>query len=105
MIGNDRFDRIAQEGSAMMRAGRRPILLSFLLLLFAVCPAWADDSEQREFSIFIDGKDAGISRMTIAQKDDGTSYMSATLDVKFRHLLVVDYTLKIETQEWWKDGR
>ena len=27
------------------------------------------------------------------------------MDVKFRHLLVVDYVLKIETQEWWKDGR
>ena len=31
--------------------------------------------------------------------------MSATLDVKFRHLVVIDYVIKIDTKEWWKDGR
>src|SRR5438105_2419112 len=87
------------------RAGCRSILCILLLLHFAVYPVWADDSEHREFSIFIDGKDAGTSRMTIVQKDDGTAYVSAMLDVKFRHLVFVDYTLKIESQEWWKDGR
>ena len=88
----------------MTRAGRRSGLL--LLALFAsVAPARADDTEQREFSIFVDGKEAGSSRMTIIQKNDGVTYVSGSLDVKFRHLLVVDYVLKIEAQEWWKDGR
>ena len=87
-----------------MRAGCR---LAFLCLaLFApACRVWADDTEYRDFSIFVDGKDAGSSRMTLIQKDDGTSYMNATLDVKFRHLLVIDYVIKVETQEWWKAGR
>ena len=89
----------------MARAGCRFIFLSLLLMVFAVRPAWADDSEHRDFSFFIDGKDACTSRMTIVQKDDGTAYMSATLDVKFRHLVFVDYTLKIESQEWWKNGQ
>ena len=76
-----------------------------LLTLFASSlPAFADDTEHRDFSIYIDGKDAGVSRMTIVQKDDGTTYMSGSVDVKFRHLLI-DYTLKIQAQEWWKDGK
>ena len=80
-------------------------VLASLSLLTLVTIAAADDTETREFSVFIDGKQAGTSRMTLIQKDDGTTYMAATLDVKFRHLVVVDYTLKFETKEWWKDGR
>src|SRR5437868_4891429 len=80
--------------------------LAGVLALFTTAPvALADDTEHRDFSVFIDGKQAGTSRMTLVQKDDGTTYMSATLDVKFRHLVVVDYTIKFETKEWWKDGR
>jgi hypothetical protein len=74
--------------------------------LFALAvAARGDDTEERVFSVFIDGKDAGMSRMTLVQKDDGTTYMSAKLDVKFRHLLIAEYVLKVETQEIWKDGR
>jgi hypothetical protein len=80
-------------------------LASFVGLAGPASRARADDTEQREFSIFVDGKEAGSSRMTLIQKDDGTTYMSATLDVKFRHLVVVEYVIKAETQEWWKDGR
>ncbi len=83
----------------------RSVLICLFCLICAAGPLWADDSEEREFSVFVDGKEAGTSRMTIIQKDDGTSYMSATVDVKFRHLLVVDYTVKAETQEWWKSGQ
>jgi hypothetical protein len=43
--------------------------------------------------------------MTLVQKDDGSTYMSANLDVKFRHLLIAEYTIKVDTKEWWKDGR
>jgi Family of unknown function (DUF6134) len=84
----------------MMRAG----CVLVCLALFAPVTR-ADDTEVREFSIFVDGKDAGTSRMTLIQKDDGSTYMSATVDVKFRHLLISEYTIKVKTQEWWKDGR
>jgi Family of unknown function (DUF6134) len=83
----------------------RSLLLCMVCLACAVGPAWADDSEDREFSIFIDGKDAGKSHMSIVQKDDGTCYMTANLEVKFKHLVVVDYTIKADTQEWWKNGQ
>jgi len=82
----------------------RPLTLVALILVCAACPARADDTEQRDFSVFVDGKESGSSRITIVQKDDGTTYMSATLDVKFRQL-IAEYTFKLETQEWWKNGR
>jgi hypothetical protein len=88
----------------MIRAGCRLALVCFALFAGS-SRSWADDTETREFSIFVDGKEAGISRMTLVQKDDGSTYMNATLDVKFRHLLVMDYAIKIEAQEWWKDGK
>jgi Family of unknown function (DUF6134) len=88
----------------MLRAGCRSVLIC-LALLAPLGFVRADDTEVREFSIFVDGKEAGSSRMTIVQKDDGTSYMSATFEVKFRHLLIIDYAISLKTQEWWKKGR
>jgi Domain of unknown function (DUF6134) len=76
-----------------------------LALLAPVSFLHADDTEHREFSIDIDGKPAGVSRITIVQKDDGTAYMTGSFDVKFRHLVIAEYTLKVEAQEWWKDGK
>ncbi|MSQ97251.1 MAG: hypothetical protein EXR98_22230 [Gemmataceae bacterium] len=88
-----------------MLAPRNLVHLAGLLALFALpCLARADDTETREFSVFVDGKEAGMSRMTILQKDDGTTYVAAAVEVKFRHL-ILDYSLKLETQEWWKAGR
>lgn len=91
----------------MTRTGssKHLVYLAGLLALFASPDALrADDTETRTYSVFIDGKDSGISRMTIVQKDDGTAYVSASVDVKFRHL-ILDYAIKVETQEWWKNGR
>ncbi|MSU78375.1 MAG: hypothetical protein EXS16_09795 [Gemmataceae bacterium] len=84
------------------RMGR--CVLATILFFLTTPPARADDTEQRDFSVFVDGKEAGTSRMLLVQKNDGTSYMSATLDVKFRQV-IIDFTLKVETQEWWKQGR
>jgi hypothetical protein len=81
------------------------LFVSAFSLLLPVAPVRADDTEQREYSVFIDGKDAGVSRLTIVQKDDGTSHMSGSLNVKFRHLLISEYVIKAETQETWKNGR
>jgi hypothetical protein len=82
----------------------RPFILLALSLFCLASPVFADDTEQRDFSIFVDGKESGSSRMTIVQKEDGTTYMSAALDVKFRQL-IAEYNFKLETQEWWKNGR
>ncbi|MBI1829973.1 MAG: hypothetical protein HYR84_00820 [Planctomycetes bacterium] len=92
----------------MTRAGCRGIAAYLACLLALAAPSaqtLAEHTEQRDFSIFVDGKEAGSSRMVIVQKDDGTTYMSAHVEVKFKHLVVIDYALKLDTQEWWKDGR
>ena len=92
----------------MVRAKRRSrflYILTLLALLAPVATVRADSEEVREYTVIVDGKGAGISHMKLRQTDDGTTYMTGTVDVKFRHLLVVDYVLKIETQEWWKDGK
>jgi hypothetical protein len=92
----------------MVQAGCRLLLFSFISFGFLLFPcsyrALAKTVEHREFTIFVDGKDAGTSKMTIVQEDNGTHFMSASLAVKFRSLLS-DYTLKIEAKEWWKDDR
>lgn len=88
----------------LLRIGCRSFLIFVAALACAVSPLRADDTEVRDFSIFIDGKESGTSRMTLVQKDDGTSYVSASLNVKFRQL-IAEFTLKIDTQEWWKDGK
>ena len=88
-----------------MMTHRSRFLLGAFSLVLLVRPVRADDTEYRDFSVFIDGKEGGVSRITIVQKDDGSTYMSGTLDVKFRHLLFAEYVIKVETQEWWKDGR
>ena len=92
---------LCQESPMLSRAGWLALFLSFSL----PSAVRADDVEEREFSVLIDGKDAGLSRMKLIQKDDGVTYMSGNVDIKFKHLFVVDYILKIDTQEWWKDGK
>ncbi|MBI2804966.1 MAG: hypothetical protein HYX68_08295 [Planctomycetes bacterium] len=77
---------------------------ALLALLAAPAISRADDTELREYSVVVNGKPAGVSRMTIVQKNDGTTYMSGSADVKFR-VLLGDYIVKIDTQEWWKQGR
>jgi hypothetical protein len=90
-----------------MRAGCRFVslwLISAMAFFSPAFPLYATDTEHREYSVRVDGKDAGLSRITIVQKDDGSTYVTGSVDVKFRHLLS-DFTLKVESQEWWKDGR
>jgi hypothetical protein len=108
MEGYASVDRKSFRRDTMPRADRRMQLVHVLMLVALLAPvavARADDEETREFQVIVDGKDAGLSRMKLVQTDDGTTYMTGSVDVKFRHLLVVDYVLKIETQEWWKNGK
>lgn len=75
-------------------------------LLAAAClagAARATDTEQREFTIFVDGKEAGQSSMKLVQQDDGSTYLSATVKVQFR--AIIKYNLTVQAQEWWKGGR
>ena len=74
------------------------------LVTVSLGTARAAEREQREFSIFIDGKEAGQSTMEITKQDDGLHYMTARVSVKTRQLLL-DYSLGIDVAEWWRDGK
>lgn len=78
--------------------------------LFLAALGWAPsrvlaiDVEQREYAIFVDGKEAGQSRMTITVQDDGTTVMQGSVNVKVPKV-VFTYELNVEATEWWKEGR
>ena len=86
----------------MTRRAARLLCLAALACLAG--PARATDTEHREFSIFIDGKDAGMSRMTLIQEDDGTTYVSASGTVELQRLFA-RFKYTVDSQEWWKGGR
>jgi hypothetical protein len=88
---------------ALARFARNGILALIALLSIAGA-AWATDTEHRDYAVFVNGKQAGSSRITMVVQDDGSTYMAGSLDVKVNQLLF-KYTLKLETQEWWKDGK
>jgi hypothetical protein len=62
-------------------------LVSFLLLSLSSAASRADDVEHRDFSILVDGKDAGHSRITITVQNDGTTVVTASAKVKINLLL------------------
>ena len=86
------------------RTGRFLLGLLALVLASSAGAALATDTEHRDYAVFVNGKQAGSSRITMVVQDDGSTYMAASLDVKINQILV-KYTLKLDTQEWWKDGK
>lgn len=79
-------------------------LLAIVVLVGLAGPIRASHTETRQFSILVDGKEAGQSQITIVEQDDGSAYMTASARVQLNGL-VVNYDLTIECQEWWKDGK
>lgn len=90
--------------------GRRGSSIAVCLFAFLLCRDLAEaqskvkDTEQRDYSIFVDGKEAGQSRMTLNVMDDDTTVMTGNVKVAIRKL-VFTYSLRIDTTEWWKGGR
>src|SRR5438477_4220584 len=82
----------------------RCLIISAGILFSLLSPVWASHTEQRQYSVLVDGKDAGHSVLTIVEQDDGSAYVTASAKVDVRHL-VAGYTFAIEGQEWWKDGK
>ncbi len=86
-------------------SGRSVALFSlFLLFAYSAATAWAGDTEQREFTILVDGKDSGQSQISITVENDGTTVVTANAQVKTTHLLI-QTLFKIESTEWWKQDR
>src|SRR6266581_4694813 len=82
----------------------RCLFISACVLFSPLSPVWASHTEQRHFSVLVDGKEAGHSLLTIVEQEDGSAYVTASAKVDVRHL-VAGYTFTIEGQEWWKDGK
>jgi hypothetical protein len=73
-------------------------------LVTPLAQAAAASSEVRDFTILVDGKQAGTSRMTIQQREDGLIVMTARVDVRVRRVIVT-YNYTYSGTEVWKDGR
>lgn len=88
----------------MARSAPCKLVLSLILAWVCTARASAADTEHRDFSILVDGKEAGLSRLVITVQDDGATVVSATAQIRFTKLLF-NYTLTIESMEWWKEGK
>jgi hypothetical protein len=89
-------------------AGKGPrwrwgLLLAGGLVLSTAAAARADDTEQRDFAIQVDGKPAGESHMTMQRRDDGSEVLSVQGSVRVRFILSYTYTL--HESETWQNGR
>lgn len=69
-------------------------------------PAHADDTEYRDYVIFVDGRESGQSRITMIEKADGSTSVTAVAKVRVKLAgLFTAYSYEVETQEQWKAGR
>ena len=82
----------------------RALILSVSSLLCLWSPAWAGSVEHREYSVTVNGKDAGHSTLVITQQDDGRTHVKGNVSVKFQKVLL-PYTFQADLQEWWQGGR
>jgi hypothetical protein len=65
----------------------------------------AADTETRDFSVHIDGKESGLYRMTIERRDDGTVSMAAQASIQVKKLGITVYRYTYAGTEVWKDGK
>src|ERR1022692_3911684 len=97
-----------QKDVAMIRARRclGPLFLATAIVAaWDVCPVWADTTEYRDFEIRVDGKPAGKSRLTIVDKDDGTTRVDAAAKVDLKLLGLTVYSYNVTSSETWKAGQ
>jgi hypothetical protein len=67
-------------------------------------PSHAADTDTRDFAIYVDGKRAGESHVTVESKDGGVTVVSTTAEVTINRLLV-HYSYSYNGTESWKDGK
>jgi Family of unknown function (DUF6134) len=92
-----------------MRCARCRVALACLIAVAGVIvyagPARADDTEHRDYRILVDGKEAGQSRITMVEKTDGTTYVTASGQVNVRFFGFTAFSYKVQSQETWKGGQ
>ena len=80
---------------------------AFILLtgiLASNSPLTAAEREQREYVVYVNGKEAGQTTMDINVRDDGLTQVGIRARVKFQQFFV-PYALTIEGTESWRDGK
>ena len=84
----------------------RPMVCCFAVvaLLATHSISEAQHKETRVFQIQINGREAGSSTIDI-REENGTTYMKGNVDVKFKPILAPAYNLRMDTEEWWQEGR
>ena len=93
-----------------MRCARARLVPVYLAAVACVvgqaCPVCADDTEHRDYVIFVDGKEAGQSRITMIEKTDGTTHVTATAKVRVKVVgLFTAFSYDVDSQETWKAGQ
>jgi hypothetical protein len=78
------------------------ILVAFLASSVQLLPA--GEREQREYSVFIDGREAGLTTIDIDAQDNGQTVVTTHASIKV-HRLITLYSLTFDTSESWRDGR
>jgi hypothetical protein len=59
--------------------------------------------EYRDYAISVDGRDSGLSQITITTQDNGMIVMAAKASVTVNKV-IVKVTYDVQATEWWKDG-
>ena len=85
-------------------AGRR-IILSFSVLAFSALALRAGDIEVREYSVRVDGQQAGTSQLTIVHTDDGVLCMRARTKMRVDIAGTNIFRKVYQSRESWQDGR
>src|SRR5437660_3781202 len=82
--------------------------VALLVLLFWLAQpaarALAAETEQRDFAILVDGKEAGQSRLLISAEKDGTTVVTASAKVHVNQI-IFHYSYKVESTETWRAGK
>ena len=84
--------------------GWRLVVASSALVLCMGTHAKAAEVETRDFTVYVDDKEAGKVHMTINTKEDGAIAVSCDTDVSIGAIITL-YKYSYRGRELWKDGR
>src|SRR5216683_1981216 len=107
--------QFSQLGGSMARCGLALLVFRSLVLAgvlglvlnFATALHAADKAtEQRDFTIYVDGSQAGAYSMAITEHEDGSQSMAASANVRVSYLAGLrSYRYSYQGTETWKAGR
>jgi hypothetical protein len=83
---------------------RTALVVALAFSALAAGRAAASETEAREFTITIDGTNAGTYSMTVTKQDDGILSMQGVASITYKHIFGT-YRYSYQGVEHWKDGR